>query len=122
MTTITTGGTQWADASGPGAGFTVSSVSTAPEPPVRGGSVTVTVSGTLTEGVSGGRTRTAVSYGIIAMADRTAALPAAEAGPYSATVAFDLPADGPTGSYVATVWFIDQNDAEIAAINITFTI
>lgn len=100
----------------------VSDVSFDPQTPVKGKDITVTLTGTLNTDVTSGEARSTLKYGIITVLKQNEPLDAAAAGPYAPQIVIPIPADSPSGSYMGSVGLTDQNDQEIACINLSLSL
>ncbi|GAM21991.1 hypothetical protein SAMD00019534_051660 [Acytostelium subglobosum LB1] len=117
----------WTNCGTPSDKFTITNVVITPDPPIKGQEIVVSASGTLSETVTGGTAHMTVKYGFITVLNKQENLcdipnspypcPIA-AGPYSRTVNATIPGNVPGGSYKINVVLNDENNAEIACIDV----
>eukprot|EP01111_Echinosteliopsis_oligospora_P018566 TRINITY_DN85_c0_g2_i1.p1 TRINITY_DN85_c0_g2~~TRINITY_DN85_c0_g2_i1.p1 ORF type:complete len:142 (-),score=23.97 TRINITY_DN85_c0_g2_i1:77-502(-) len=107
--------------------FSIGTVTITPDPPVKGQNITVSATGTLNEQVPNGTVTLLVKYDtFITILKKTETLCQPEygvdcplpAGPYTRTISELIPASTPSGHYTANVVLNDQNNQEIACINL----
>ncbi|KAN0045345.1 hypothetical protein ACTA71_005722 [Dictyostelium dimigraforme] len=96
-----------------------------PDVPVKGEQITVTVSGILTEDVTGGTASITVRYGFITLLNKEYDICSSEdpipcpidAGSYQKTITETIPASAPPGSYTGNFVLKDQEGNRITCIN-----
>eukprot|EP01132_Coremiostelium_polycephalum_P010771 gene10771-13188_t len=110
--------------------FQISSVSITPDPPVKGQLLTVTASGNLDETITAGNVHILVKYGFITLinqnenfcsSDNPIPCPV-QPGSYSHTVNATIPGNAPSGKYTGNVVVTDQNNQEVACIDLSFSL
>eukprot|EP01111_Echinosteliopsis_oligospora_P010431 TRINITY_DN3239_c0_g1_i3.p1 TRINITY_DN3239_c0_g1~~TRINITY_DN3239_c0_g1_i3.p1 ORF type:complete len:124 (+),score=52.24 TRINITY_DN3239_c0_g1_i3:314-685(+) len=108
--------------------ITISSITITPNPPVKGGNFTVVAAGTLDEQITGGNITLTVKYDkFITVLKQTDDLCAdggcpISAGSFTKTISQALPSAAPAGSYSVHVTANDQNNEELACVNVALTI
>ncbi|KAK5583093.1 hypothetical protein RB653_004683 [Dictyostelium firmibasis] len=106
--------------------FQITSVVLDPPTPVKGQPITISASGDLDETVTGGTVSVKVKYGFITLINKSEGICSSQdplscpiaAGPYSKTITETIPADAPSGKYTGNVVIVDQNNAEIACVDV----
>ncbi|WP_424211040.1 ML domain-containing protein [Streptomyces sp. BI20] len=94
----------------------VSDLTFAPETPVKGKDLTLTVTGTLKRAITSGTLNTKMKYGIVTVLAESVPLGHTGTGPFTAQQVIHLPEDAPSGSYTAHVTVLDDNGSELAAL------
>jgi hypothetical protein len=111
----------------PDAKFRVSSVDVTPQPLVAGKKVSISVSGTLDEKLTGGTYQADVRYMGFSVLQRSGSigeLTALPAGPGPTTMGASLkvPREAPEGSYELVVSALDQNNATLTCLIVPFRV
>ncbi|MEV6477713.1 ML domain-containing protein [Streptomyces sp. NPDC051657] len=108
----------WSSGGSANDSFTIGSVACDPHPPVRGNDLTVTLTGTLAEPITGGSAKALLKYGIVTVVKDSTPLQAAEAGPYTARQVISIPEGAPSGAYTLNVVLSDAGGTEIGSVGI----
>ncbi|KAN0045346.1 hypothetical protein ACTA71_005723 [Dictyostelium dimigraforme] len=104
----------------------IQNVTLTPEIPVKGDSLTITASGTLSEEVTSGTASITVKFGFITLIDKKYSICSSQdpipcpiaAGLYEKTITETIPDSAPSGTYTANIVITDQNDSEITCIDV----
>jgi len=124
------GNSTWSSCSSPGAHLTVTNVTLISDPPVRGKDETVKLVGTVDETVSGGSVVLTITYLGIQVFSHTYAICDVIACPYAAgsvTASLIIPGTAippvsPAGNYVGKAILTDQVNAQLACVQVQFTL
>ncbi|KAN0006952.1 hypothetical protein ACTFIU_005145 [Dictyostelium citrinum] len=106
--------------------FQITNVVLDPPTPVKGEPITISASGILDETVTGGNVAVKVKYGFITLINTNVNICSSQdplscpiaAGDYQKNMTEQVPSDAPSGKYTGNVVITDQNDAEIACIDV----
>ncbi|KAM9982443.1 hypothetical protein ACTFIZ_006975 [Dictyostelium cf. discoideum] len=106
--------------------FQITSVVLDPPTPVKGQDITISASGILSETVTSGNVAVKVKYGFITLINENVAICSSEdplscpiaAGDYQKNMTEMIPSDAPAGKYTGNVVITDQNNDEIACIDV----
>jgi len=107
--------------------FQVSSVVITPSPPVKGHSLTVNSTGSVTKEITNGTVTLKLTFDGFTVS--TTNVPFCQeatcpvlVGSHSFSVTESIPSNSPSGSYAAKVSAVDQNNKEIFCVSIAFTL
>ncbi|KAF2073613.1 hypothetical protein CYY_005070 [Polysphondylium violaceum] len=106
--------------------FQITDVTVNPPVPVKGQDITVYASGVLNEQVTGGNVHAVIKYGFLTIVNKNEPFCSSDnpvpcpvpAGNYNHTVSATIPANAPSGKYTANIVAVDQNNQEIACVNV----
>ncbi|RMI32784.1 ML domain-containing protein [Nocardia stercoris] len=120
--TTTAGEATWSNAGTDNDDLIVSSVTLDPNPPVKGKDFTVTLTGTLRKAITSGTIRTTVKFGMIKIDQDEKAFGATGPGPIGCQGSLSLGSGAPSGKYGLIVVVLDQNSAELAVVDASFSL
>ncbi|KAM9962891.1 hypothetical protein ACTFIW_006112 [Dictyostelium discoideum] len=106
--------------------FQITNVVLDPPTPVKGQDITISASGILDETVTGGNVAVKVKYGFITLINENVSICSSQdplscpiaAGDYQKNMTEMIPSDAPSGKYTGNVVITDQNNNEIACIDV----
>eukprot|EP01133_Synstelium_polycarpum_P017113 gene17113-20384_t len=116
----------WTNCGGDSDHFQIGNVVITPDPPTKGESINITASGTLNEQVTAGNVHVLLKYGFITLINQNINLCESESpfpcpiasGAYEKSVVLTIPDSAPSGTYKGHISITDQNDQEIACIDL----
>ncbi|XP_004344261.1 phospholipid transfer protein [Capsaspora owczarzaki ATCC 30864] len=119
-------GDVWSNCSAASDHLHIINVQITPDPPVKGKSVTIAAAGNLDKNITSGSINLSIKFGIIPVLSKSVDLCTVDpthpcplpAGPIVISQTEDIPSSVPSGHYTGTVKVTDQDNQEVACIDL----